>query len=106
MAESPTPSEAGSAAGAVDPTLDRFLIALQKTLSRVSRDSAHVPADQARALIVGNVTFDVDLRCDLRDDGKLALESEGAVGLRLSGKIATDLGIAPEEPTGERTPAP
>ena len=38
-------------------TVDRFLIALQKTLSRVSRDSSAVPEEQARSLIVGNVRF-------------------------------------------------
>lgn len=75
------------------PTVDRFLVALQKTLSRVSRDSAEVPPDQARALIVGEVSFGVELRVRLRDDEKLELDEEAGVPLQLSGRITSDVRV-------------
>ena len=84
-----------------DPTVDRFLVALQKTLSRVSRDSATVSPDQARALIVGNVRFEVDLRCALREDEKLELRESGGFPLHLGGSIASDVGIELLEETSD-----
>lgn len=84
---------ADSADSADAATLERFLLALQKTLSRVSRDSAAVPAGQARALISGPVAFDAELRCELDGEDRLGVSREGAVLLRLSGRVATDVGV-------------
>jgi len=77
------------------PTVDAFLVALQKTLSRVSRDSANVPAEQARSLIVGNVAFDVALKCELVPESlHLTLRTDGGgFPLNLSGQIATDVAM-------------
>ena len=74
-------------------TVDDFLIALQKTLSRVSRESAKVPSEQARSLITGNVAFDVDLKCSLGAGQKLMLNDETGAPLRLSGQLSSDIGI-------------
>ena len=76
------------------PSVDEFLLALQKTLSRVSRDSAQVPTGQARSLIVGSVAFEVTLRCslDVRQD-RLLLTDEGGESLKLAGQIAADVGV-------------
>ena len=77
-----------------EPTVDQFLLALQKTLSRVSRASANVPAGQARSLIVGSVSFDVTLRCSLNvKEDRLMLMSEGGDPLKLAGQISADVGV-------------
>lgn len=79
---------------AAPATLDGLLLALQKTLSRVSRDSASVPADQARALIVGPVSFDLSVRCRFAQPDELVLDSQDGWPLRLSGQISPDVGVS------------
>ena len=76
-----------------EPTVDRMLIALQKTLSRVSRDSASVPEGQARALITGSVQFELEVKCSLIEGEKLLLDEERGRPLKLSGQIAADIGV-------------
>jgi len=73
-------------------TVDRILLALQKSLSRVNRDSATVPHDQARSLITGDVDFRLSCRCDLKSGDKLVLNAAGEITLDLSGHINIDLG--------------
>lgn len=75
------------------PTVDRMLIALQKTLSRVSRDSAKVPEGQARAIITGNVSFELEVKCSLTSGEKLLLDEERGRPLKLTGQIAADVGV-------------
>ena len=89
MAAKKRPARAAKKAEFV-PTVDRLLVALQKTLSRVSRDSASVPEGKARSLIVGNVDFSVDLQCELEEGEQLRMDPEGSVYLQLSGRLATD----------------
>jgi len=76
-----------------DKTVDRMLIALQKTLSRVSRDSADVPEDQARALIVGSVSFELHVQCELGVGEKLMLSEDKGNPLTLTGQITSDVGV-------------
>ncbi|MEO0796253.1 MAG: hypothetical protein AAFX93_13880 [Verrucomicrobiota bacterium] len=85
------------------PSVDTFLVALQKSLSRVSRDSADVGPNQARALIAGSVAFDVSLRCNLEPlSEKLYLtESNEGYSLKLVGSINTDLDIEVYDSAGE-----
>jgi hypothetical protein len=79
-----------------DPTVDQFLVALQKTFSRVSRDSAEIPEGDARALIMGPVEFEVSVPCAL-DGDRLMLMSTGGTALRLKGTISPDLGVELDE---------
>lgn len=73
------------------PSVDQLLIALQKTFSRVSRDSAGLAKDDARALIAGPVEFELMLGCELTGD-RLQV-CEGGMPLRLKGRVLPDLGI-------------
>lgn len=86
------------------PTVDRMLIALQKTLSRVSRDSADVPEGQARSIITGNVSFELEVKCSLISGEKLLLDEERGRPLKLTGQIAADVGVqlSEEGDDGER----
>lgn len=79
-------------------SLEQLLVALQKSLSRVSRNSADVPKDQPRSLIVGNVAFHLRTRCAQEGDNRLLVGSEGEIDLELSGTITTDLDA--EGPSG------
>lgn len=74
--------------------VDTMLVALQKTFSRVSRSSAGVAPDEARALIVGNVEFEMTVRCRMDDEQRRLVidEAEGAP-LRLKGVISTDFAV-------------
>ncbi|WOO42691.1 hypothetical protein [Rubellicoccus peritrichatus] len=87
------------------PSVDTFLIALQKSISRVSRDSAEVAPDQARSLISGSVAFDVSLQCDLEPlSQKLYLTSgDDGYPLKLVGNINTDVDIDVYQPVEEET---
>lgn len=69
------------------------LLALQKSLSRVSRDSADKKKGDAYALITGDVNFSFTLKCDLEEDHNLALQKDGAIELHLDGSIATDIDV-------------
>jgi hypothetical protein len=74
----------------VQTTLDDVLVALQKSFSRVSTKSADVPPDQARAMVSGQVSFEMSLTVNLEED-YLHPNTKGAIGLKLSGNIDTDI---------------
>jgi hypothetical protein len=71
------------------------LLALQKSLSRVSRDSVSNSenANRAMALITGDVKFSFTLKCDLQDKDNLVLQKEGPIELHLDGIVTTDLDV-------------
>lgn len=77
-------------------TLEAVLIALQKTFSRVSAQSAEVPEEQARALVTGPVQFSFSLKLDPQGDS-LHLSPRGNIEMNLSGTIDTDVRITDEE---------
>jgi hypothetical protein len=70
--------------------LGNVLVSLQKSFSRVSRDSAGVPAHQARALVVGKVAFEMSFKCET-SDGALLVTDSGGIALRLTGTIDVDI---------------
>lgn len=93
-AADPPPSAAPPAPE--QPTVDRFLIAVQKSLSRVSRDTGRHQRqrpDGAHAIITGNVEFEVTLECALAEDERLVLVDSGGRPLRLKGNVSVDVGI-------------
>lgn len=79
-----------------DNTLEQVLIALQKSISRVNSISNNVPPNQARALILGDIDFDLSLKCD-QDGDKLRISNSGGISISLKGIINTDMEIAHEE---------
>ncbi|KHT61671.1 hypothetical protein RJ45_21400 [Photobacterium gaetbulicola] len=79
-----------------DKTLEQVLIALQKSISRVNSMSSKVPPSQARALILGDIDFDISLKCD-QDGDKLRISNSGGISLNLKGIINTDMDITHEE---------
>ncbi|HEX6746538.1 MAG TPA: hypothetical protein VF092_04525 [Longimicrobium sp.] len=89
----------------IDPTLDDVLVALQKSFSRVSARSADLPADAARALVVGKVNFDIGLKTNIIAD-RLVVNAGGAIELKLSGTIQQDIREVASPPAGETTPMP
>lgn len=85
-----------------DPTLDDVIVALQKSFSRVSEASRDVPPEQARALVTGNVGFEISARFDITNkaDGSsddrpdvLVHRQSGAIELKLTGHVETDARI-------------
>ena len=74
-------------------TLEHLLLALQKTLSRVNRESSNVAEGKPRSLIVGDVDFNLSCRCNLASGDKLELNDKGGITLDLSGHINTDIGV-------------
>ncbi len=87
------------------PSLDDVIIALQKSFSRVSARSADVPAENARAMVVGQISFDLSLRAN-PDDDKLRLDSRGAIELKFSGTLDTDVRTVDMEKGQETPPGP
>jgi hypothetical protein len=79
-------------------TLDEVIVALQKSFSRVSTASAELPAENARAMVTGLVNFDISLKVEAEKD-YLRLDADGAIDLRLSGKIDTDIRIEEDTDT-------
>lgn len=77
-------------------TLDDAIIALQKTFSRVSAQSAQVPAGNARALVTGEVEFTLTLNADLEDD-YWCIAQTGGQQLNLKGSINTDIRVIENE---------
>lgn len=71
-------------------TLDKLLIALQKSISRVNENSAKVSDDKARAIISGNIGFEISCNCRLVDDDKLELCDQG-IEISLKGQINPDI---------------
>lgn len=74
-------------------TVDDVLVALQKTFSRVSARSASVGAGAARALVTGNVQFDISIPVAFDGDSQLIVAPAGGQPLRLNGQIATDVRV-------------
>jgi len=81
------------------PILDDVLIALQKSLSRVSNASSLVPEGQARALISGDVDFSIELNVDCRQHA-LQLNRDGDIRVSMHGKITPDIRVVSDE-TGD-----
>jgi hypothetical protein len=73
-----------------DNELGNVLVSLQKAFSRVSRDSASVPAHKARALVVGKVNFEMSVKCHSADDSLLVAD-DGGITLRLAGTLEVDV---------------
>lgn len=82
--------EADPKAPAPGQKLDDLLVALQKTMSRVSARSSEVPSENARALITGQVLFDLKTRVEL-DQDHVRLAPQGGVEISLSGAIQSDV---------------
>ena len=76
-------------------TLESVLIALQKSISRVNEQSSKVPESQPRALIIGDLDFEISLKCDPNKD-KLAVTNSGGISITLKGRINTDMEITSE----------
>lgn len=74
-------------------TVDRLLLSLQKSISRVSRDSANIDSDKAHSLIVGDIDFSISFKCNMISDDRLLVQGDGAISLSLSGRIDADVGI-------------
>ena len=70
--------------------LDEAIVALQKSFSRVSAKSAEISQEKARAMVTGQVTFEMSLKVQPEKD-YLYIDSNGTVDLRLSGMIDTDI---------------
>jgi hypothetical protein len=87
------------------PMLVDVLIALQKTFSRLSEQTAEsekVKPARPLALVTGDVTFDLSMNVQPVASGKdwdnLAYNASGVgIGLRLSGKISTDVRVNPDD---------
>lgn len=71
--------------------LEDVIVALQKSFSRVSTTSALVPPEHARALVVGQVGFELTLRVEPENDNRLLYNSVGPMELKLTGQINTDI---------------
>jgi hypothetical protein len=71
-------------------TLDDVIVGLQKSFSRVSARSASVDPQNARALVTGQIAFEMTLKADPEDD-KLYPKADGKIELKLSGTIDSDV---------------
>jgi len=78
------------------PLLDDVLIALQKSLSRVSNLTSKVPESQARAMISGSVAFSIELQVNSRND-TLVLNRDGDIKISMSGQITPDIRSVSED---------
>lgn len=85
--------------GESEVTLDRVLLGLQKSISRVNRDSASV--EGARALIVGDLEFSLSVSGDYADGDRIAVRPDGAIRLTLSGTINADVRVQRVEGDGD-----
>ena len=81
-----------------DNTLNKMLIALQKSLSRVSAGSKDVPSENARALIMGNVEFELTVNVEPEGEDYLVYRPAGNVQLKLTGVIQQDIRAESEKP--------
>ncbi len=84
------------------PFLEEVLVALQKSFSRVNNQSAAVPEQQARALMVGDVDFQLTLnvepyrKSENAPADRLLVKPGGEISLSLSGRIDTDIRVTNE----------
>ncbi len=82
-----------------NPTLETYLVALQKSISRTNRDTAAVKKDPNKisAIIYGTLDFQFSCKCKLVEDAKLEICEQDGVELTLSGKIDCDVGAISKE---------
>ncbi|RWX56225.1 hypothetical protein [Photobacterium chitinilyticum] len=73
-------------------SLEQILVSLQKSISRVNESSSSVAKDRARALIIGDLNFELDLKCNLEAD-KLKQSNDGGISINLKGTINTDIQV-------------
>jgi hypothetical protein len=106
MAKKAAKDEAGSKPSAKQPNLDDVVIALQKSFSRVSARSASVPPENARAMVVGQVKFDMTIRTNLEEGDKLRADPGGAIELKFSGTLDTDVRTVEVETPKKGSPNP
>lgn len=81
-------------------TLHGALVAIQKSFSRLSEMSADdedTNPEKAKALIIGNVDFNLQFRANIMDSDKVILDDKGSVTMNYSGTIATDIRVEPKE---------
>ncbi|CAM2067891.1 hypothetical protein SCOR_21100 [Sulfidibacter corallicola] len=79
------------------PTLDQVITALQKTFSRVSRDTGTVDEAQAKCFLTGNVAFQLGLKAEYGEGHHLFIKPTGTLDLTISGTIQTDVRVKEEE---------
>ena len=77
-------------------TLEDVIVALQKSFSRVSAKSADVPPENARAMVAGQVNFEMALKVDT-DADYLCVTPKGTIDLKISGVVDTDIRNVGEE---------
>ncbi len=79
--------------GRSEPELGQVITALQKSFSRVSAAAAARPPEKARALVVGQVDFEMSLKCDVegKDNDYLRVHARGSINLKLAGTIDVDV---------------
>ena len=56
----------------------------------MSKASADRPDDEARALVVGRVSFEMTFRCDV-DGDSLLVTADGSIALRLARNVEVDI---------------
>lgn len=78
-------------------TLEHVLVALQKSLSRVNSMSSKVPKNQPRALIIGDLNFEISLKCEQDEDKLRVTGGSGGIDISLKGVINTDIEFSSEE---------
>lgn len=79
-------------------TLHGALVAIQKSFSRLSEMSSDVSKpERAKALIIGNVNFNLEFQADIDEAESVIINKGGAVSMSYSGTIATDIRLEPEE---------
>ena len=91
-----TPGGDGQEPAEQDLTLDELLVSVQKAFSRLSRASARVGNDKARALITGDVEFDISFNADA-EGAYIYPQKDGFVKIALRGKIETDIRMIDDE---------
>ncbi len=80
------------AKAAKEPGVEDVVIALQKAFSRVSRETAKVPEQNARAMVTGKVRFNIALAADYEKE-RLVQRDDGSLNIMLDGEITTDIDV-------------
>jgi hypothetical protein len=75
------------------PSLERVVLALQKTFSRVSAQTARVEERRARAMVTGTVAFSMRLGVAMDDDDRLLATPGGPISMELNGTLDTDVRV-------------
>ncbi len=77
-------------------TLDSLIIALQKSISRVNRDTAKATENDTNAAFAslsGNIVFELKCKCEMDESDKIILSEKGSIEINLSGQIDPDIGV-------------